>query len=252
MRVAALDDDVTHLDLVRRSVESVGYDCLGYERGQDLLRALRSESFDLLIVDWQLPDIDGIEVVRWVREHRPERIPILFLTSRSDERDVVEGLTAGADDYMAKPIRVMELMARIRALMRRSYPSDAAGVLECGGYRIDLARRAVEFEGEPIELKQREFELARCLFANPGRLLSRSHLFGAVWGVQADIPSRTLDTHVSSLRAKLRLRPERGFRLTAVYGQGYRLEAVAEGAAGGAQEPGAGPAGEMTTGEQGQ
>lgn len=237
MRVAALDDDIDHLDLVRRSVGAAGHDCLGFERGSELLRALRHESFDLLIVDWQLPDLDGIEVVRRVRQQRSDLLPILFLTSRGDERDVVEGLGAGADDYMVKPIRVLELTARIRALLRRSYPEDASGVLECGGYRLVPRERRISFEGEPIELTPREFELARCLLSQPGRLLSRSHLFGAVWGLQADIPSRTLDTHISSLRSKLRLRPERGFRLSAVYGQGYRLEPV-----GAAPQAGAGEA----------
>ena len=226
MLVAALDDDITHLDLVRRSVEAVGHDCRTYERGQDLLRALRSESFDMLVVDWQLPDVAGIEIVRWVRSHLEDRIPIIFLTSRGEERDIVEGLSGGADDYMVKPIRVMELMARVQALMRRSYPQEDLAPRQYGGYRLDPARRTIEFDGTPVELKQKEFELARCLFANQGRLLSRSHLFSTVWGVHADLPSRTLDTHISSLRAKLCLRPERGFRLSAVYGQGYRLEAV--------------------------
>lgn len=226
MRVAALDDDVDHLDLVRRTVEAAGHACLCFERGGELLRALRRESFDLLVVDWQLPDLDGIEVVRRVREQGQAQLPILFLTSRGDERDVVEGLGAGADDYMVKPIRVLELTARLRALLRRSHPAEAAEVLECGGYRLELRQRRISFEGVPIELTQREFDLARCLFAQPGRLLSRGHLFSAVWGLQADIPSRTLDTHISTLRSKLHLRPERGFRLGAVYGQGYRLEAV--------------------------
>lgn len=226
MRLAALDDDVSQLDLIQRSVRSIGYECQLFERGQALLRELRRDSFDLLIVDWQLPDIAGPDVVRWVREHHEHAMPILFLTNRSEERDVVEGLGCGADDYMLKPIRVHELMARVKALIRRSYPQPEDSGLRFGGYAIDLAARTVHYEGKPIELKHREFELARCLFTNTGRLLSRAYLSETVWGRAVDVPSRSLDTHISSLRAKLELRPARGFRLVAVYGQGYRLEAV--------------------------
>ncbi|HSX92288.1 MAG TPA: response regulator transcription factor [Hydrogenophaga sp.] len=226
MRLAALDDDVSQLDLIQRSVRAIGYECQLFERGQALLRELRRDSFDLLIVDWQLPDIAGPDVVRWVREHHEHAMPILFLTNRSEERDVVEGLGCGADDYMLKPIRVHELMARVKALIRRSYPQAEGSALCFGGYTIDLAARTVHYEGRPIELKHREFELARCLFSNTGRLLSRAYLGETVWGRAVEVPSRSLDTHISSLRAKLELRPARGFRLVAVYGQGYRLEAV--------------------------
>jgi DNA-binding response OmpR family regulator len=228
MRVAALDDDPSQLDLVQRSVKAAGHECLVFPNGQALLRELRRESFDLLVLDWQLPDIAGIDIVRWVRQNYEHAVPILLLTNRGDERDVVEGLSSGADDYMVKPIRVHELMARVKALIRRSYPQQEQTQLRYGGYCFNLASRTLEFEAQPIELKQKEFELARCLFANQGRLLSRAYLVETVWGRAADIPSRSLDTHISSLRTKLNLRPTRGFRLTAVYGQGYRLEAMAE------------------------
>ena len=230
MRLAALDDDVSQLDLIQRSVKAIGYECQLFERGQALMRELRRDSFDLLIVDWQLPDIAGPDVVRWVRANHEHPVPILFLTNRSEERDIVEGLGCGADDYMTKPIRVHELMARVKALIRRSYPQQDNALLRFGGYCIDLAARTIAFEGRPIELKQKEFELARCLFANLGRLLSRAYLAETVWGRAVEVPSRSLDTHVSSLRAKLGLRPARGYRLSAVYGQGYRLEAVGDGA----------------------
>ena len=228
MRVAALDDDPSQLDLVQRSVRASGHECTVFSKGQALLRELRRESFDLLVLDWQLPDVAGIDIVRWVRQNYEHPVPILFLTNRGDERDVVEGLSSGADDYMVKPIRVHELVARVRALIRRSYPQQEQTLLRYGGYGFNLVSRTVEFEGQPIELKQKEFDLARCLFANQGRLLSRAYLIETVWGRAADIPSRSLDTHVSSLRSKLNLRPARGYRLTAVYGQGYRLEAIAE------------------------
>ncbi|WKB56156.1 response regulator transcription factor [Eleftheria terrae] len=228
MRIAALDDDPSQLDLVQRSVRSAGHECVMFDRGEGLLHALRRETFDLLVVDWQLPDIAGIDVVKWVRTRCEHPMPILFLTNRGDERDIVEGLSCGADDYMVKPTRVFELVARVKALLRRSYPEHERRMLQYGGYRFDTVAQTVEFEGQPIGLKQKEFALACCLFGQRGRLLSRAYLEEQVWGRAAEISSRTLDTHISSLRSKLNLRPERGYRLSAVYGQGYRLEALEE------------------------
>ena len=226
MRIAHLDDEIYQLDLVERAVTAMGYRYFGFERGQQLLNQLRSESFDLLIVDWELPDTTGIEVVRWVRDNFELKIPIIFLTNRSEELDIVAGLSAGADDYISKPIRLFELNARIKALLRRSYPSLEANLIDYGQYQFNIAARTLSFAGQNIELKQKEFDLARYLFANCGRLLSRSHLLEAVWGIAADIPSRSMDTHISALRVKLNLRPIRGYRLSAVYGQGYRLEEI--------------------------
>ncbi|WP_027468706.1 response regulator transcription factor [Deefgea rivuli] len=226
MRIAHLDDEIYQLDLVERAITAMGYHYFGFERGHQLLNQLRTESFDLLIVDWHLPDTTGIEVVRWVRDNFELKIPILFLTNRSEELDIVAGLTAGADDYITKPIRLYELNARIKALLRRSYPNTEANLIHYGQFQFNLAERMLSFANQNIELKQKEFDLARYLFANCGRLLSRSHLLEAVWGIAADIPSRSMDTHISTLRVKLNLRPARGYRLSAVYGQGYRLEAV--------------------------
>ncbi|RZL08683.1 MAG: response regulator transcription factor [Rubrivivax sp.] len=226
MRIAVLDDDHDQLDLIQKVVRSLGHDGVVFSEGPALLHALRRESFDLLVIDWQVPEVSGLEVVRWVRAQQNHQLPVLFVTSRAEERDIVEALAAGADDYMVKPVRVRELMARLTALLRRSYPAQVQTRLQHGGYCLDVAARSLSFEGQAIELKHKEFDLARCLFANLGRLLSRGHLLEAVWGLGEQVSSRTLDTHVSSLRAKLGLRSERGFRLTAVYGHGYRLEAV--------------------------
>lgn len=227
MRIAAVDDDPAQLDLVRHCVEAIGHVAHAYPAAEPLLHALRRESFDLLIVDWELPDLSGLDLVRRVREQQGSALPILFLTNRGDERDVVAALGAGADDYMVKPTRVQELMARVRALLRRSYPQAQVTALQLGGFRLDLVARSASWQGERVELRPKEFELAQLLFAHCGRLLSRAHLVEQVWGHAADLPSRSLDTHMHALRAKLGLRPERGYRLAAVYGQGYRLEEVA-------------------------
>jgi DNA-binding response OmpR family regulator len=208
---------------------AIGHDCHTFERGRELLHALRRESFDLLIVDWQLPDLSGPDVVLWVRSNVEHRVPVLFLTNRVDERDIVDGLSCGADDYMTKPTRVGELIARVRALMRRSYPVTERPTQTLGRYCIDQRRRVIEIDGESVALKHKEYELAQCLFANLGRLLSREHLLEAAWGAEGpSVTSRSLDTHVSRVRMKLGLRPENGFRLSAVYGVGYRLEHLTE------------------------
>lgn len=230
MRVAALDDDATQLELIQRTLASMGHDCHGFTDSRSYLRSLRRESFDLLVLDWQLPDISGLEVLRWARENLHERVPVLFITNRSAEADVIEGLAAGADDFMIKPIRVGELIARVKALLRRAYYQQTPNELAYGRYKFDVAGAQILVDGAPVVLKQREFDLALFLFQNMGRLLSRKHLLEAVWGIEAEVSSRSLDTHVSRLRTKLGLHPEHGFRLAAIYSVGYRLESIANAA----------------------
>ena len=240
MRVAALDDDAIQLELTERTLTAMGHDCHGFTDSKSLLRALRRESFDLLLLDWQLPDISGLEVLRWARQNLQEHVPVLFITNRNTEADLIEGLAAGADDFMTKPMRVGELRARVNALLRRAYHQQTPSELSFGRYRFDVARSQITIDATPVALKQKEFDLALFLFQNIGRLLSRKHLLEAVWGIEAEVSSRSLDTHVSRLRAKLGLHPEGGYRLAAIYSVGYRLETV--GAASGAlpaDEPGA-------------
>lgn len=139
---------------------------------------------------------------------------------------MVEGLGAGADDFMVKPIRVGELSARTQALLRRAYPSQHETEVVFGSYHFYPHSRTLKVHGVSLELKHREYELALFLFQNMGRLLSREHLREAVWGQGPDASSRSLDTHISRLRTKLDLRPRNGFLLSAIYGLGYRLEAI--------------------------
>lgn len=226
MRIAALDDDLSQLELIRHTMIGIQHECHVYSEGKALLRDLRQQSFDLLILDWTLPDISGPAIVKWVREELASRMPILFVTNRSAEADLVAGLSAGADDFMVKPISVVELEARVHALLRRAYPSHHDVELEFGRYHFFPQARTLHVDGEPVDLKHREYELALFLFQNLGRLLSREHLREAVWGRGPEEPSRSLDTHISRLRTKLSLRPSNGFLLSAVYGLGYRLETV--------------------------
>lgn len=226
MRIAVLDDDPLQLELIDQVVRQAGHLCRLHHSGASFVQDLRRESFDLLLVDWEVPDLSGPEVVRWAREHLPATLPIVFITHRSEERDLVEGLNCGADDFIVKPIRVAELQARIAALLRRAYPQAQEDVLEFGPYRFTQSTFTAEFHDQSVVLTHREFALAVLLFQNQGRLMSRDHLREAVWGQNSEVLSRTLDTHVSRLRQMLRLRPGQEYAISAVYGLGYRLDAL--------------------------
>ncbi len=227
MKIASLEDDLDQARRIQQVLTAAGYACTSYHQSRDLLAALRTEIFDLVLLDWHLPDIDGDDVVRWLRANIGARIPVIFLTNRSSEDDLVEGLRAGADDYIVKPMRPLELLARVAALLRRSQiaePADA--VFEVARYRIDPAARAISLDGVPISLAPKEFELALLFFRNVGRLMSRDVLAECVWNREIPATSRTLDTHLSNIRQKLQLRPQHGVRLTSSYALGYRLELV--------------------------
>lgn len=193
-----------------------------------MLNQLRRESYDMLIIDWQVPDLNGAEILRWAREKLPSNLPVLFMTSRSGEDDIVAGLAAGADDYMIKPIRRGELVARVQALLRRAYPHQSAvEQLLFSDYMFEMRTGRVTMAGNLVDLTQKEFDLALLFFRNLGRPLSRAYILEAVWARDIEIPSRTMDTHVSRIRTKLQLRPDNGFRLAPVYSYGYRLEQIA-------------------------
>ncbi|AIY43617.1 DNA-binding response regulator [Collimonas arenae] len=225
MRIAVLDDDPSQTDLVCQVLTSSGHICHPFQSGKEILNQLRRESYDMLVLDWQVPDLSGPEVLRWVRDKLPKTIPVLFITSRSGEDDIVEGLAAGADDYMIKPIRRSELVARVQALLRRAYPiQNTSEQIVFNDYLFETRSGRLTLAGKPIEITQKEFDLALLFFRNLGRPLSRAYILEAVWSRDVDIPSRTMDTHVSRVRSKLQLRPENGYRLAPVYSYGYRLE----------------------------
>jgi DNA-binding response OmpR family regulator len=225
VRIAMLEDDPAQAQVMQEWLAAAGHACHVFDTSRPLLAALRRESFDLLVLDWQVPDLSGIEVLRRVRADLEERVPVLFVTGRDAERDIVEALEAGADDYLVKPPRRLELVSRVHALWRRTAGAQAEPkVLEHPPYRLDFAERRAYLDGAPVELTPKEFEVAWVLFGHLGRLTSRGHLLEAVWGHGSEVTTRTVDSHVSRMRAKLDLRPERGFRLVSVYGYGYRLE----------------------------
>ena len=222
MRVALLEDDVDHAALIVNPLREAGHSCQVYGTGSRFLQAISKETFDILILDWSLPDITGLEVLDSVRQ-RHDGIPILFVTSRDSEEDVVQALSHGADDFVVKPARPTELLARLVALKRRSDIHLGARQVAVGPYTFDLATSTAKIDGDVVTLTDRQFQLAVVLFRNTGRLLSRTYLLESVWGLNAQVQTRTLDIHVSQLRNALRL-PEKGWRITAIYAHGYRLE----------------------------
>ena len=227
MKIASLEDDLDQARRIQQVLTAAGYACTSYHQSRDLLAALRTETYDLVLLDWHLPDIDGDDVVRWLRAHIGARIPVIFLTNRSAEDDLVEGLRAGADDYIVKPMRPLELLARVAALLRRSQIAEPVDqTIDVARYRVDPTARTVSLDDVAISLAPKEFELALLFFRNVGRLMSRDVLAECVWNREIPATSRTLDTHLSNIRQKLQLRPQHGVRLTSSYALGYRLELV--------------------------
>ena len=225
MRIAILEDDPSQLELLGHWLALADHDPQRFEHGIDLLKAISQENFDLLILDWNLPDLSGIDVLKRVRQG--SKIPVLFCTSRDGQDDVVKALREGADDYLSKPIRQLELLARIESVTRRAsrmQAKDEAFEVDC--FRVDCASRTITRDGALLELNAKDFDLAVLFLRNLGRLLSRSYIHEAVWGAKGSVTSRTIDTHVSRIRGRLGFVYEQGWELKAVYAHGYRLERI--------------------------
>ncbi|MDN7182359.1 response regulator transcription factor [Caballeronia sp. SEWSISQ10-4 2] len=227
MRICVLDDDLSQTEFVAQTLTAAGHLCQVFMDGKSLIHELRRQPYDLLLLDWNMPEMPGDVVLQWVRKNLTTNLPVLFLTSRSVEADIVQMLNAGADDYILKPVSRPVLLARVEALLRRIYMQQHEATQETYGiYRFDLTTQTALVSEAPATLTQKEFELALLLFRNLSRPLSRSHIRESVWRQDVDIPSRTIDTHVSQIRSKLVLRPQNGYRITPIYSYGYRLEKV--------------------------
>ena len=224
MRIAILEDDPDQLALLQRWLAQDGHDVHGYLTGRETMMRAARESFDLFVLDWQVPDVPGTEVLQWVRNNVSRTVPILFVTVRDSEQDIVFALESGADDYMIKPARQNELLARVHALLRRAYPREDEKLLSFPPFEIDIQRSEIRRASARIELTPKEYDLAVVLFRNIGRLMSRGHLQESVWGRAGELATRTVDTHVSQVRKKLDLHAETGYRVVPVYNYGYRLE----------------------------
>ena len=225
MRIALLENDSSLAHLLGNWLAFAGHRCIRHEGAQSLVHALRHETFDVLVLDGDLPDASGAGLLRHVRSELQSSLPILFFTAQESEDDVVTALRQGADDCMNKPLRRMELLARLEAITRRGgLERVQPEVIDLGSLRVDCRMRTAQLDDQLVNLTAKDFDLSVLFLRNIGRLLSRRWLSEAVWGHRAAVASRTLDTHVSRIRHRLRLTPHNGWRLTAVYGHGYRLQ----------------------------
>lgn len=224
MKIAFLEDNKLFAEDVVQTLTAAGHEVSHFSSGREYLSNMAKNQYDMCLLDWEVPDMSGTEVMANLKL-KGLVAPIIFLTGRDAEEDVVKVLEAGADDYIVKPPIPSVLIARINALMRRTQPNQQAQQVQSfGALTVDFSRRKFEINGSPIKLTEKETELALYFFGQQGVLLSRAHLIKVVWGSSPDIDTRTIDVHVSHLRNKLSLLPQNGWRLISVYHQGYRLE----------------------------
>ncbi len=224
--VLVVDDEQDIVDLVRYHAEKAGFRCLQAADGLSALRLVRQHAPDLVILDLMLPGVDGVEVCRQLRrEPATAHLPIIMLTARAGEVDRVVGLELGADDYVVKPFSPRELVARIKAVLRRTHEPPVRPAMRVGSLEVDEARHRVTVEGTVVNLTAKEFGLLRALMRANGRVLNREQLLEDAWGYAqaAEIESRTVDVHIRRLREKLG--PE-AWRIVTVKGVGYQLEAA--------------------------
>ncbi len=226
LRIAILEDDPDQAEIVSLWLKDAGYTVNSFLESAGFLRAVRRDSFDIYILDWIVPELSGIEVLRKLRGELNDNTPVVVATVKDKEQSIVRALEAGADDYLVKPMRRGELLARVAAILRRTgIGISPDNTFEAEPYLLDINNQVVILNGEEITLTNREFGLAVLLFRNAGKLLSRNHILEAIWGIDYNnVSTRTVDTHVSRLRKKLRLNEGTGWKLISVYQHGYRVE----------------------------
>lgn len=223
MQIALVEDDPDQADVLELWLEDAAHSVACFADGASLVQSLQDRSYDLFIVDWVLPDQTGDVLLPVIRARIGWDVPVLVVTVRDREEDVVAGLRAGADDFLSKPLKRMELLARLEVLGRR-IGGQRQVPTRVGPFEFDIESQQCRINGKPVELTQKEFDLAWYFLSNPGKLFSRHHLLDRIWGISADVDTRTVDTHVSRLRRKLFPSDGVGWRLVSVYGFGYRIE----------------------------
>jgi len=220
-RVLVVDDELKIARLVRDYLTEAGFDVTMASTGPGAVAAARSDQPDLVVLDLGLPGMDGYDVTRAIRGQ--SAIPIIMLTARSEETDRIIGLELGADDYVVKPFSPRELVARVKAVLRRARGQVATEVIRVKDLAISIPHRAVERDGARVELTSSEFELLRVLASNPGRVFTRGQLLDAVRGVSFESYERAIDAHIKNLRKKLELDPRHPKYVLTVYGVGYKF-----------------------------
>jgi len=216
-----VDDDNTIRDIEVYTLTQTGFEAKGFADGISMLEALKTEKPELIVLDIMLPGKDGVEVLREIRQNPETRkIPVIMATAKGTEMDKIQGLDTGADDYLVKPFGVMEMVSRIKAVLRRCEP-DEKEVLSIGEITLSDKEHLVTVNGEKVVLTFKEFEILKLFMSNPGIVFSRDKLLSEVWGIDYLGESRTVDMHIKTLRQKL---GDAGSRIETVIGVGYKME----------------------------
>lgn len=227
-RVLVIEDNIDLAHILPLHLNDLGCDVEVARDGQSGLRLAANGSYDLIILDILLPEIDGLEICRRLRAHR-NYTPVLMLTSKSSEVDRVIGLEMGADDYLTKPFSIAELQARVKAILRRkdlyrAEPEQGGELLTIGGLRIDVAQRTVVADGRPVALTAKEFDLLLLFARAPGRVFTRAQMLDLVWGYSHDGYEHTVNSHINRLRAKIEADARNPKYIVTVWGVGYKLD----------------------------
>ncbi len=225
IKIAYLEDDPTMAALVMEYLDEAGFETTWFQKGLACARAVERGDFNLCLFDWMVPDMHGPDVFAAIRLKLKEASPaVIFLTGKGEDNDIVQILDAGADDYIVKPVTRPVLLARIRAVLRKTGFTQPDAATQWGALSMDISKHEILLNGTRVDLGAREIDLAFFLLQNIGVLLTRERLNQIIFGLNPDIQTRALDVHMSTLRRALDLRPENGWRLATVYGRGYRLE----------------------------
>lgn len=224
VKITLLEDDQAQADLLKEWLTAEGFTVSHHKSCALLLANINQDLPDIVILDWELPDGTGIEVLPRLRESYDADVPVLFTTQRDAESDIVKALKLGADDYLSKPLRKAELLARLNALGRRAGILANEENITLGNIFLNKSAETVLLDGEPVKMTRKDFLVAKSLIENEGKVLSREYLLKTVWGVTADIDTRTVDVHVSRIRRSLKIGPQMGYMIKTIYQHGYRLE----------------------------
>lgn len=234
MKIATLESNQLESDILQGMIVNAGHECTAFSTGKSLLDALQYKMFDLLIMEWHLSDMKGNDVIRAIRNGKRKNMMVMVLTDCILEVDIVLGLEAGANYYVTKPIGAPELSARIyavskiapRPLIKRSKTiKPMLDSLDVGYYHFDLIHGIVTLHGHPVDLQPKEFDVAVLLFSHAGQVVSREKIMSEVWGRSVMTTFRTLDTHISRVRAKLKVNPDNKVSLVTIRTIGYKLDA---------------------------
>ena len=225
-KILVVEDEPNQVELIEFNLNSEGYEVIVAQDGEEALDLAEEENPDLILLDWMLPKVSGIEVCRQLRRSKMTReIPIVMLTARSEESDKIRGLDIGADDYITKPYSIKELLARVRAAMRRPATSVISDQMTVGKIVVDLQKHLVAIDGLQVNLGPTEYRLLVTLMQSPERVFSRNQLLDHVWGISADVDTRTVDVHVARLRKVIEVGANKNIIRT-VRGFGYALKAT--------------------------